>query len=76
MNLTQGISKFSSCDFPSKIPVNSNTICLECFSSSIKPAKIAEFCPTCAWFTLLLGPNPPLAHPPVFLVCLATSSLK
>jgi hypothetical protein len=40
--------KSSSCDFPSKIPVDvySNASCFTCFSSGSSSPEVAEFCPT------------------------------
>ena len=37
--------------------------------------KLRSFVRLCAWFILSLGPKPPLAHYPAFIVCLATTSL-
>ena len=37
--------------------------------------KLRSFVRLCAWFMLSLGPKPPLAHYPAFIVCLATTSL-
>ena len=38
--------------------------------------KLRSFVRLCAWFMVSLGPKPPLAHYPAFIVCLATTSLK
>ena len=38
--------------------------------------KLRSFVRLCAWFILSLGPKPPLAHYPAFIVCLATTSFK
>jgi hypothetical protein len=69
--------KSSSCDCPEKIPVDvdvdSNASCFTCFSSGSSSPEVAEFCPTLRLVYLLLGPKPPLAHYPAFIVCLATT---
>jgi hypothetical protein len=38
--------KSSSCDFPAKIPVDSNARCFTCFSSGSSSPEVAEFCLT------------------------------
>jgi hypothetical protein len=66
----------SSCDCPSKIPLDSNANCFMPFSSGSSSPEDAEFCLTCAWSNLLLGPETPLAHYPEFIACLATTFQK
>jgi hypothetical protein len=67
--------KSNSCDCPAEIPVdvNSNARCFYCFSSGSSSPEVAVFCPT---LRLLLGPKPPLAHYPAFIVCLAITLFK
>ena len=38
--------------------------------------KLRSFVRLCAWSILSLGPKPPLAHYPAFIVCLATNLFK
>jgi hypothetical protein len=38
--------------------------------------KLRSFVRLCAWFMVSLGPKPPLALYPAFIVCLVTTSLK
>jgi hypothetical protein len=70
--------KSSSCDCPEKIPmaVDSNACCFTCSSSGSSSSEVAEFVRLCTWSILLLGPKPPLAHYPAFIVCLETNSFK
>jgi hypothetical protein len=70
--------KSSSCDCPAKIPVDldSNASCIKTFSSGSSSSKLRGFVQLCAWSMLSLGPKPPLAYYPAFIVCLATTSFK
>ena len=69
--------KSSSCDLPAKdscgfqMPAALRVLVLV----SAHP-KLRSFVRLCAWFILSLGPKPPLAHYPAFIVCFATKFVQ